>query len=272
MREPLLGVAIGKKGVGKTFTTNKVLAKYVQGDVASGAKPRKVLILDVNDEFTHIKSIALKDVIRFSSHPIIEARRIRPFMPNGRKMTLNDLAATLDHILNFYTGGLLLIEDINKFVSDSLPQDIMGAIATNRHRDLDIILHYQGIGRILPKVWQNMNFLRFHKITESVERHKSKYEDKVELLKIAEAMVNSKYFAGNERYFQYVDIENMCLMGKVDEKEFEAACRKYIEENYRRLVTPMLSVRFGNNERKFTADTAVKKLIADYKSMYYPKK
>jgi hypothetical protein len=29
MREPLLGVAIGRKGVGKSFTTDKVIANYV---------------------------------------------------------------------------------------------------------------------------------------------------------------------------------------------------------------------------------------------------
>jgi hypothetical protein len=49
MREPKLGVAVGRKGVGKTYTTNQMIAGYVMGSAT--AKGRKALILDVNDEF-----------------------------------------------------------------------------------------------------------------------------------------------------------------------------------------------------------------------------
>jgi hypothetical protein len=42
MREPKLGVAVGKKGIGKSFTTEQLLAEYVKG--GGGAKPRRVLI------------------------------------------------------------------------------------------------------------------------------------------------------------------------------------------------------------------------------------
>ena len=61
MREPQLGVAVGKKGVGKTFTTNLMLQQYVNGNPAKGVYGRRALILDVNDEFTHVKAISLKD-------------------------------------------------------------------------------------------------------------------------------------------------------------------------------------------------------------------
>ena len=105
MREPLLGVAVGKKGVGKTFTTNRVIKQYVTGNPASGILPRKVLVMDVNDEFTEYRGIALKDLMRFSVHPIVEARRVRPFHPDGRKMTLDDLAATLNYILEVFSGA-----------------------------------------------------------------------------------------------------------------------------------------------------------------------
>lgn len=268
MREPKLGVAIGRKGAGKSWTTDKVIANYVMGNPASGILPRKALILDVNDEFTHIKAIALKDLIKFSLHPVVEARRVRPFHPNGKKMTLDELGHTLGVILDNYSGGLLLIEDINRYISDSMPMDLMGAIATNRHRDLDIILHYQGIGRVSPKVWQNMNWLRFHKITESVKRHEKKFEDKYELLRITEFMVNNEYFSDNIRFYQYVDVENMCLIGKIDEKKFDVACTQYLEENYRRVITPMLQVRTSSNKPKYTHDSAMKSELQRLKKMY----
>ena len=96
MREPLLGVAIGRKGVGKSYTTNKLIEEYVTGNLASGILPRKALILDVNDEYEHIKGIAVKDLIRFSVHPHVEARRIRPFHPDGKKMRLDEKLRTVD--------------------------------------------------------------------------------------------------------------------------------------------------------------------------------
>ena len=76
-REPKLGVAVGKKGIGKSYTTEQVMAQYVQGN--QNAKPRRVLILDVNDEYEAVKAIAIKDIALFSLHPKIEARRIRPY-------------------------------------------------------------------------------------------------------------------------------------------------------------------------------------------------
>ena len=141
MREPLLGVAIGKKGVGKSYTTNKLIEEYITGNLASGILPRKALILDVNDEYEHIKGIAIKDLIRFSVHPHVEARRIRPFHPDGKKMRLDDLATTLNLVLETFTGGLLLIEDINRFVSDMMPQDF--ALSGDRSYRPESVAKYQ---------------------------------------------------------------------------------------------------------------------------------
>ena len=103
------------------------------------------MILDVNDEFEHIKALRVKDVMKFSVHPTVEARRIRPFMEDGQKMTIREIQETLFEILRHYRGGLLLIEDINRYISDQLPNDVVGAICTNRHSDTDIILHFQSI-------------------------------------------------------------------------------------------------------------------------------
>ena len=94
-REPKLLVAVGKKGVGKSYTTEKMIQQYVRGNPSKGVPPRRVLILDVNDEYTSYKAIRIQDVTLFSAHPMIEARRIRPFLDDGKKMTLDDVAQTL---------------------------------------------------------------------------------------------------------------------------------------------------------------------------------
>ena len=47
MREALLGVAVGKKGIGKTYTSLSIIGHYIKGGL--NVKPRRALIIDVNE-------------------------------------------------------------------------------------------------------------------------------------------------------------------------------------------------------------------------------
>src|SRR3990167_3371637 len=198
-REAQFLIAVGRKGVGKTHETLKNIAAILQGNPRLGIKGRKVLILDTNNEFGNvkndfkdpsfpeIKAIRLADVKRFTYHPKIEARRVSVFREDGTKMTLNDLAAALKHILDNYQNGTLLIEDINKFVTDAIPGDLIGAIVTQRHVSVDVIMHFQSIGKAgHPKIWANCNLLRMHKKGDRVKRHANKFEEDTEVLMILE--------------------------------------------------------------------------------------
>ena len=263
MREALLGVAVGKKGIGKTFTTLQIINSYIKGSISIA--PRRALILDVNDEFEQIKAIKLNDVSLFSMHPKIEARRIRPFNSDGSKMTLDEIALTLLKILDTFKGGLLLIEDLNKYVGDHLPKDLVGAICTNRHSSTDIILHFQSIGRIGTKIWQNINFLRFHKNTDSVDRHKQKFEDKYEAFKISEILVNKQYFAGNTRFFITFDCDSEKIYGSFSKKMISEAIDEYIALNYSKKIKPLINMRGVDGKPKYTSETA----MAELKKMLY---
>jgi len=266
MREPKLGAVVGKKGVGKSYTTLKLIGQYVQGTAT--VAPRRVLILDVNDEYENIKALSLTDIAKFSMHPRIEARRIRPYKPNGDRMTLRDVSDVLFTCLEHFKGGLLLIEDINRYVSDSLPNDLIGAICTNRHADLDIIMHFQSIGRITPKIWQNLNWLRFHKNSESVDKHKRKFEDKYAYLKISEMMINEKYFNGDRRFYLYIDLDEEKVLGQYTPKEMKRAIDEYVSVNYNRMVKPQLNKRDddGNKvaDHKKVIRTIKDRLFAQY--------
>jgi len=273
MREPQLGVAVGKKGVGKTFTTTAIIDQYVNGNALLGIKPRKVLILDVNDEFSKIKSISIENVSKFSVNHYVEARRIRPFRNDGKKMALDEITHTLSIILETFRGGLLLVEDINKYISDSMPNDLIGAICTNRHANMDIILHYQSIGRITPKVWQNLNWIRFHQNTESVAKHApKKFPDKEGILSMAEYIVNFKVKEGDKRYYCYVDIDNMKIEGKnINEKLKEEAVIHFITSgsNYNQLIKqPLRREKVTNKNSKVTEPDIFEKvkveLIKDF--------
>jgi len=267
MREPKLLVAVGKKGVGKSYTTEKMIHNYVNGNPANGVAPRRVLIIDVNDEYANIKAIRIEDVTLFSIHPIVEARRIRPFLDDGTKMTLDDIANTLFTILQTFRNGLLLVEDINKYISDTMPNDLVGAICTNRHIGVDIIMHYQSIGRITSKVWQNVNIIRLHKFTDTVKRHKHKYEDKVEYLSIAEIIINTKNEV-NKHFFLFADVDDEKIYGAFSKTDFENAVNKYISENYSQLISPLLKARDERGKKVHSTQSAmaeIKKRLMNYK-------
>jgi hypothetical protein len=268
-REPKLLVAVGKKGCGKSFTTKKMMYQYAQGNPVRGVPSRRVLILDVNDEFTEFQAIAPKDVGLFSVHPRIEIRRVRPFHDDGKKMTLDDIANTLFFILENYRNGMLLVEDINKYISDTMPNDLIGAICTNRHIGVDIMIHYQSIGRITSKVWQNLNIIRMHKITDYVKKHKHKFEDKFEYISIAEIIVNKRYEDGDKHFFLYIDVDDEKVYGAFSKSEFEQAVEIFIQNNYDNVIKPMLNARDAKGKNVYTPESAIietkRKLMTHYK-------
>lgn len=267
-RECRIVIACGKRGVGKSVETIRVIDEYVKGDVSKGIPPRKALIFDVNDEFSSfwhfggtrsIKAIAIRDIMKFSIHPTIEVRRIRPFWDDGKKMTINDMAEVLGIILDNYRNGLLLVEDINKYLSDAMPSDLIGSLATSRHIGLDIVSHFQNIGRAgNPKLLGNLNMIRLHKTNDTVERHKNKFEEKTEILQIAEYIINKRYFDGDTRFFLYVDVENMKIRGKFSKDEAEDGIHQYITERYARIVSPMLQLRDKKGKKIHTEESALK--------------
>jgi hypothetical protein len=254
MREPQLGIAVGKRGIGKTFTTLSLLEQYIQG-YGNSSKPRRVLIMDVNDEFESVKALRLSDVKAFSMHPKVEIRRIRPYLSSGKEMVRADVCEALFYILENFKGGLLLIEDINKYLTHHFPKDVVGAICTNRHRDLDIIMHYQAIGKVPTTVWENANWIRFHKNNQSVDRHEKKFEDKYKLLKIAECLVDFQYENGNKRFHVYCDIDNMKLKGNITKEMAEKSVEDYMTQNYAQEVGKE-SKRIGLDGKKVYPDIA----------------
>jgi ribosomal protein L30/L7E len=279
MRECRIIIACGKRGVGKTVETVKMIDEYVSGNPSKGIPPRKALIFDVNDEFSSfwyfgqqrsIKAIAIKDILKFSVHPKVEVRRIRPFWDDGKKLTINDMGEVLGIILDNYRNGLLLVEDINKYLSDSMPSDLIGSLATSRHIGLDIVSHFQNIGRAgNPKLLGNLNMIRLHKTNDTVERHKNKFEEKTELLQIAENLVSKKYFEGDIRYYVFVDIENMKVRGKIAKSEAEDAIHQYITERYSRIISPMLQLRDKKGKKTYNEETALSAANAQLLKVYF---
>jgi len=110
--------------------------------------------------------------------------------------------------------------------------------------------------------------MRFHKNLDSVDRHKGKFEDKHEFLKLVEGLVNNEYNTGNKRFYQYVNLDEMKFMGFVDIKKLDNVIDEYILMNQRRLVRPYLSMRDAKNKPLYNPEEAKnmvrKRLIETY--------
>ena len=130
MREPQLLIATGTKGVGKTYTTCGVIEEYLTPDINKKKKPRKVLIFDVNGEYSNqeiikngfrfrTKVLALKDLEEWSKQKRIEVRRILPVDAEGKELGTEQYAEVLSIILHYYRGGMLILEDINKYLVET---------------------------------------------------------------------------------------------------------------------------------------------------------
>lgn len=277
-REPFLIGVVGRKRIGKTTETINQLRQYVHGNPQRGVPGRHALILDANNEFSDpvrfpdIRAIALRDIPRFCARRVPEIRRVAPFHLDGRKYTIEELMKVLRYVLDNFYNGALLVEDINKYVSDAAPNDVIGALCTQAHNGADVILHYQHIGRISPKVWGNLTYLRMHKYTTSVERHYDKVEDIYDVLKIAENLINARFENGDIRKFLHVNVDSEKILGEFEEAEYEKAIEDYIFENYNRVVRPYLNRIKLDGTKAFTPQDAIKTVKNKMLKMYIARK
>ncbi|MDD4970812.1 MAG: hypothetical protein PHT07_15400 [Paludibacter sp.] len=289
-REPLLYVAIGKKFIGKTHETLKLIDSYTKGNPATNFKPRKVLIMDVNNEFPQFKKISPNDIIKFTVHPKIECRRISVLKTNGNAMSLDEIAETSFNALKQFRGGLFLMEDVSKYVSDNLQKDIIGTLATSRHIDTDIIAHFQFIGKVgNPKIKSTMNILRFHKVGDDVESHKSNFLEYTQILKIAETLVNKSFDYGLRlsrktkdekeqkaiydkycRFFCYVDFDKDQIRGNFTSEQFKEAITDYIMFNPKQTIDNQLKLKDPQTGRSIhTYSTALNFCRDDLYERFY---
>lgn len=253
-REAKLIMVAGRKGVGKTFQTLCQIADYLRTNVTK--QGRKVLIFDVNNEFGNVREdhknpklpniglIKLSQVPAFAKITRPFAKRVSIFKDDGQRMTLSEMAQALGFILEHYRNGLLLIEDISKYITDSLPGDLIGAICTQRHVSVDVIIHVQTVGKLFhPKLWGNCNEIRLHRTDDTVERHKNKISGNLEHLLIMEKLIELKFKAGEPRFCCYLNKDTGKIRGRFTLNEFKFAVEDYLSSNYQRILKPLLDKR-----------------------------
>jgi hypothetical protein len=181
------------------------------------------------------------------------------------------MAEVLGIILENYRNGLLLVEDINKYTNDTLKGDLVGSLATVRHIGIDLIAHYQSVGRAAnPKLLGNTKIIRLHKTNDTVARHKNKFEERTEIMQIAEAIVEKKFNEGDKRFYLFVDIDESKIHGKIEKEDIDYAIQDYISKNHNSLIKPLLTkIDLKTGKKIYDTRSALNQIIKDLKNKYF---
>ncbi|MEM2138585.1 MAG: DUF87 domain-containing protein [Candidatus Woesearchaeota archaeon] len=236
-REAGMMCIAGFQGVGKTYQNMHVISNYIQ-DKPNGVKGRKVLIFDTNGEYTHEqfvknnvynvnpKRIALKDIKDWSISKIVECRKI-----DAKNLNIKDKKKCLEYILHYFKNGMLVIEDINTYILKvTHMEEIVGKIVNLRHRAVDVLISYQSLRPIEPRIFQNSRWIRLHYQTDNVLDVKGKLPN-IALFKVAQNLVNERYFNGDQRFFVYIYNAQNKIRGKFTISELKDAIKKFILSN-----------------------------------------
>ena len=237
-REAGMMAVTGVQGVGKTYRNMHIIADYVRDKPKTKVRGRKCLIFDTNGEYTVeqfsknnianfvVSRIALKDVEQWSRTENAECRRI-----DAKNLGIKEKKEAVEFLLKIYRNGMLVLEDINTYIlSVTFMEEIVGGLVNLRHRAVDVMISYQSLRPVEPRIWQNSRWVRFHYQADNVMDIKNKVTN-VTLFKISQLLVNEKYFGGDKRFFVYIHNFNNKIQGNFSKEDFENACRKYLSAN-----------------------------------------
>lgn len=276
-RQPLIVVVCGMKGIGKTYQTVQEIDQYTRTNAQR--KGRKGLILDFSEDDSYKK---YKNVhpqyIKNLTEP--RARKIVPYDMNGKQFTLDKMKQVAEYVIFNYKNGLLVLEDIDKYMHGSHGKSLIGALTTNRHAGLDIIITHQSISKISQTEWQNCAYMRLHRQLDDIERIKDRMPN-YPLMKIALNVVDSKYFKAVDDWkqgllkdddykaarsaFVHVNLLEFKIIGCTEE-EFRGATMKFIRENPTILNR---RIRVGDAQgNKIGREEAMKELYKEYVQYY----
>jgi hypothetical protein len=279
-RQPLLTIVCGMKGVGKTYQGLKEIDRYIMDNPRTGKKGRKALILDFNNEESYQKYKAvLPKYIKALTET--KARRIPPFDEHGKQYDLDKMKQVAEYVIFNFKNGLLVLEDIDKYMVGAKGKSLIGAMTTNRHSGMDIMITHQSVSKVTQTEWQNAAFVRLHHQLDDVDRIEDSLPN-YPLMKIAQILVDRRYYEAVRQYkelnaisddefkkrrsfFVYIDmLEHKIIGGTAD--EFKAAVMEFIRQNPR-LISKRMKVGDATG-RTLSKEDAMKMLFRDYAHFY----
>ena len=268
-REAGMMICAGIQGVGKTYQNMHVTKDYVKDKFYNKVKGRKCLIFDTNGEYTasqfsrndissfEPKRIALSDIPAWCRVENKECRRV-----DAKNLGIKEKKEAIEYIIKNYRNGMLVLEDINTYILNvTFMEQIVGGLVNLRHRGVDVLVSYQSLRPVEPRMWQNARWVRMHYQADNVNDIKGKLPNP-ELYKIAQNIVNKRYFGGDKRFFLYIHNFLNKIEGKFTKLEFEQACRDYLNANQK-------YVKEYKQVNSCSMEEAMKGKIDEYVSEYY---
>ena len=268
-REAGLMICAGIQGVGKTYQNMHVIKDYVKDKFYNKVKGRKCLIFDTNGEYTtsqfsrndisgfEPKRIALSDISAWCRTENKECRRV-----DAKNLGIKEKKEAIEYMIKNYRNGMLVLEDINTYILNvTFMEQIVGGLVNLRHRGVDVLVSYQSLRPVEPRMWQNARWVRMHYQADNVNDIKGKLPNP-ELYKIAQNIVNKRYFGGDKRFFLYIHNFLNKIEGKFTKLEFEQACRDYLNANLK-------YVKEYKQVNACSMEEAMKGKIDEYVSEYY---
>jgi hypothetical protein len=107
-------------------------------------------------------------------------------------------------------------------------------------------------------MWQAVSEVRFHYQTDDVDRIEGRI--KYELFKIAQLLVNSQYYGGNERFYAQVLVDKEKIKGRFSKNMFLDACQEYIELNPKYHSKLMNKYKFRGHSKEEAYELALAEL------------
>lgn len=267
-RESGMMITAGIQGVGKTYQNMHVIKDYVKDKFYNKVKGRKCLIFDTNGEYTRSqfsrndisdfepKRIAISDIPAWCRSENKECRRV-----DAKNLGIKEKKEAIEYIIKNYRNGMLILEDINTYILNvTFMEAIVGGLVNLRHRGVDVLVSYQSLRPVEPRMWQNARWVRMHYQADNVNDIKGKLPNP-ELYKIAQNIIQKRYFGGDKRFFLYIHNFNNKIEGKFTKLEFEQACKDYLSAN-QKYIKEYKSVNGCSMEEALSGK--VKEYVSEY--------
>jgi hypothetical protein len=142
-------------------------------------------------------------------------------------MNVTQMKLTMCVLLENFRGGLVFLEDVNKYISNFEKEEIKGAFKAIRHQSQDIIMHMQSLSPLRPIHFEAASVIRMHYDGFDVAKIKDRLGNTYALLKIAQLICESEYLNGNPRFFCYVQLKQRQIKG-ITREQYNKACFNFL--------------------------------------------
>ncbi len=276
-RDPMVMLICGEMGVGKTYRTNLEIKHYMADNPEVNKKGRKVLAFDVNTkDYTSFRTVSPNHIKALTK---VAPRRILPFNKDGRPMNDNEKKEVVEKILKHFKNGMVILDDIDSYMTGAKGQSMIGALVTVRHMGIDILLSHQSISKVTTTEWEACTWLRLHHQVDDVTRYRDRIP-KYQMVRIAQLIVDEQYdlcskvFAEGEltkydykvhkSFFVYVNMRQQKITG-CTRAAFIRACKRFIDQEQGKNIRLLLNEQdFKGNPIYKDRNAVIIKMISDY--------